>query len=174
MTKDEFQTSLQSWLQENGETLIDIYLHHSGGSGTLYLLKSANQVESVIEFALSTAGQYGDGQATITGFRSGYYPLRGNADESFTEKIQSAWNGKRWYSIVSLENIFPDPLHIIGSGDTQQELESDLVILTTEYKGKFIGFGEHPLDTNDWVVRNGTEVIKITVGTPKWKKPNET
>lgn len=84
--KEEFQTSLQSWLQENGEALMDIYLHHSGGGGTLYLLKSANQVESAIEFALSMAGQHGDGQATITGFRSGYYPLRGNADESFIEK----------------------------------------------------------------------------------------
>jgi hypothetical protein len=44
----------------------------------------------------------------------------------------------------------------------------------TECKGNFIGFGEHPFDTNDWAVQSGTEVIEITVGTLKWKKPNET
>jgi hypothetical protein len=51
---------------------------------------------------------------------------------------------------------------------------NDSVILMTECKGNFIGFGEHPFDTNDWAVQSGTEVIEITVGTLKWKKPNET
>ena len=75
--------------------------------------------------------------------------------------------------MVNLEDVFPELLRIIGSGETQHELENNSVILMTECKGNFIGFGEHPFDTNDWAARSGTEVIEITVGTPKWKKPNE-
>src|SRR5687768_8942466 len=105
MTKEEFQTTLQSWLQENGEVLIDIYLHHSGGGGTLYLLKSPTRAESLYEFATSFSERYGNGQVTITAFRSDYYPLRGSVDESFVEKMQLAWQGEKWYSIASLEDI---------------------------------------------------------------------
>jgi hypothetical protein len=172
MTTDEYQATLQRWIRENGEALVDIYLHRSGGGGTLYLLKLPDQVEAAIEDAVSAAERYGDGRATLTGFRSGYYPLRGNVDEAFIEKIQSAWGGERWYSIASLEDIFPEPLRIVGSGDTQQELEDDLANLLSDWKGHFVGFGEHPFDTNDWASRNHVDVIETTVGKYKWGKPN--
>ncbi len=173
-TTDEYQATLQSWIRESGEALVDIYLHHSGGGGTLYLLKLPDQVEATIERALSEAGRYGDGQATLTGFRSGYYPLRGNVDEPFIEKIQSAWGEERWYSMVSLEDVFPERLHIVGSGDTKQELERDLADLLADWKGHFVGFGENPFDTNDWAERNRVEVVKTTVGKLKYGKPNGT
>jgi hypothetical protein len=164
MTKEEFQTTLQSWLQENDEVLVDIFLHHSGSGGTLYLLKSPTQAEYLDEFATSLSERYGDGKATITAFHSGYYPLRGRVDESFIEKIHSAWQGERWYSIASLEAIFPEPLGILGSGDTQQELESDLSDIMSRWKGHFVGFGENPFDTGDWAVRNHADVIETNVG----------
>ena len=174
MTKEEFQITLQSWLQENGEALIDTYLHHSGSGGTLYLLKSPTQAESLVEFAVSFSERYGNGQVTITAFRSGYYPLRGNVDELFHEKMQSAWHGERWYSIASLEDIFPEPLRILGSGDTQEELESDLANIMSRWKGHFVGFGEHPFDTEDWAARHNVEVIEITIGKPWSARPNGT
>ena len=170
----DFRAALQTWIRESGEALIDIFLHHSGGGGTLYLLKSPDQVDSAIELGLSEAGQYGDGQATLTAFRSGYYPLRGNVEESFIEKIRSAWRGQRWYSIVMLEDLFPEKLCIVGSGDAKQELERDLAELLIDWKGRFVGFGEHPFDTDDWAERNHVEVVKITVGKLKWQKSDKT
>lgn len=164
MTKEEFQTTLQSWLQENGEVLISIFLHHSGSGETLYILKSAAQAENLSEFATSLAERYGDGKATITAFRSGYFPLRGSVNKPFIEKIQAAWKGERWYSIASLEDIFPEPLCTLGSGDTREELESNLAEIMLDWQGHIVGFGEHPFDTGDWAVRNHAEVIETTVG----------
>ena len=164
MTKEEFQTTLQSWLQQNGEVLISIFLHHSGSGETLYLLKSPVQAEKLREFATSLSERYGDGKATITAFRSGYYPLRGSVNQPFIERIQAAWQGQRWYSIAGLEDIFPEPLRMLGSGDTQEELEADLAEIMLDWQGHTIGFGEDLFDTGDWAVRNHTEVIETTVG----------
>jgi hypothetical protein len=166
MMNEAFQTTLQSWLQENNEVLIDIYLRHSGHGGTLYLLKSPTQADTLTNFAKSLSERYGNGQVVVTAFRSGYYPLRGNVDKFFLEKLQSAWQGERWYSIASLEDTFPEPLRILGSGDTQQELESDLADIMSDWKGHLVGFGEHPFDTEDWAVRNHVEVIETTIGKP--------
>jgi hypothetical protein len=165
MIKDEFQITLQSWLQENGEVLIDIYLHHSGGGGTLYLLKSPTQAQTITDFAISLSERYGDGRATITAFRSGYYPLRERVDESFIEKMKATWQGERWYSIAKLEDVFPEPLSILGSGDTREELESDLADIVSRWTGHFVGFGENPFDSSDWAVRYHAEVIETTIGT---------
>lgn len=158
---------MQTWLRENGETLIHIYLHHSGSGGTLYLLKSPDQVKVAIEYAASAAAQYGDGRATLTAFHSSYYPLRGNVDASLIEKIQVTWSGERWYAIVSVEDSFPSPLRTIGSGDTAQEFDNDLADLLSNWKDHLVGFGEHPLDMGDWAARNHVEVIETTVGTFK-------
>jgi len=72
-----FKSTLQKWMEECGEVLLDIYLPHSGGSGDFYLLNSPGQIEDCIILAESMAKQSGDGRAIITGFRSGYYPLHG-------------------------------------------------------------------------------------------------
>ena len=174
MMIDEFQTTLQSWLQENGEVLIDIYLQHSGGGGTLYLLKPPMQAQTINEFARSLSERYGDGRVTITAFRSGYYPLRGKVDDVFIEKMKAAWQGDSWYSIANLEDIFPEPLGILGSGDTQGELESDLANIMSRWKGHLVGFGENPFDTGDWAVRHRVEVIETTIEKPRSAKPNGT
>ncbi len=172
MTTDEFQATLQNWIRESGEALIDVHLHHSGGSGSLYLLKLPDQVQVAIEHVVSQAGQYGDGRATLTGFRNDYYPLRGNVDQSFIERIRSAWTGDRWYSIVSMEDVFPEPLNIVGGGETKQELEQDLAELLSDRRNHFVGFGEHPFDTSDWAARNRVEVIQITLGKFQRRMPN--
>lgn len=164
MKVDDFLTKLNNWIRENGEALIYIDLPHSGGSGNFYLLKSSDQLDGLVNFALSDARKYGDGRAIIAGFRSGYYPLRGIVDEVLIEKIRSAWLGNDWYSIVSLENVFPEPLSYIGSGNTQEEFENDLDDLLADWLNHHIGFGENPFDTDDWAIRNNVETIELEVG----------
>jgi hypothetical protein len=166
---DEFLTKLNNWIQENGEALIYIDLPHSGGSGNFYLLKSSDQLDGLINFALSDARKYGDGRAIITGFRSGYYPLRGIVDEALIEKIKSAWDGKNWYSIISLEDVFPEPLRHIGSGNTQEEFDDDVDDLLADWLNYHIGFGENPYDTDDWAARNYVETIEVEIGNSKFK-----
>jgi hypothetical protein len=85
--------------------------------------------------------------------------------------MQLAWPDGKWYSIASLETTFPEPLHILGSGDTQDELESDLADIISAWKGHRIGFGEHPFDTEDWAVRHNVKVIETTLGTPWSAQP---
>ncbi len=139
-------------------------------------MKSSDQVDAAIRLAISEAGRYGDGEATLTAFRSGYYPLRGHIVKSFIEKMKTGWEGNGWYSIAHLDDIFPMPLGIVGSGDTQQELEDDLAELLSDWKGHFVGFGENPFDTDpaDWALRNHVEFIETTVGSPRWARPRET
>lgn len=160
----EFQSILINWIRENGEILVNIQLLHSGGSGSFYILKSAEQVEGLIKFAITQTNLYGDGRAIITGFRSDYYPLRGTLDEALIEKIRSAWSGKGWYSIVSLEDNFPEILSCIGIGNTQEEFNKDLVGLLEEWKNHYIGFGENPFDSDDWAIRNQVDSIQMEVG----------
>jgi hypothetical protein len=167
MTKEEFITCLRQWLQENGEVLINIYFPHSGGGGDEYLLKTADQIDSVIAFTLSQTEHRGDGQAIITAFSSNFFPLRGIVDEPFIGKIRSSWDGKRDFSMVTFEDVFPEPIRTIGCGYTHKELEEELAEILLDLKGVYIGFGEHPFDTDDWAERSGTEVIEITIGTLK-------
>ena len=167
MTKQEFLTCLHQWLKTNGEILIDIYFHHSGSSGTLYLLKTADQIDSIIEFTLSQAEHTGDGLATITAFSLNFYPLRGIVDEPFIDKIRSSWDGERDFSIVTFEDVFPKPIRNIGTGYTHKELEEELTEMLLYFKDDFICFGEHPFDLSDWAERSGAEVIEITIGTLK-------
>ena len=164
MTIDEFLTTLKNWIRASGETLICIDLPHSGGSGNFYLLKSTDQLNDIVNFALSSARQYGDGRAFITGFRSGYYLLRGIVDKDLIEKIRSTWPGKDWYSIVSLVDNFPEPLSFIGSGNTQEEFNNDLVALLEEWKNNCVAFGENPFDSDDWAIRNHVDTIQLEVG----------
>jgi len=179
MPIDEYQAKLEKWIDTDNEILIDINLPRSGTGGTLYLLNSATQVEQMIEFARELADRSNNGKAIITCFasitpsRPSFYPVRGKVDKPFIERIRSMWDSERWYSIVSLEDVFPDPLQIISRGSTQQELKNDLVNLRSNWEGHFIGFGEYPFDSSDWAKRNVAYVLETTVGKPDWKKPGE-
>jgi hypothetical protein len=77
--------------------------------------------------------------------------------------MRSAWRGDRWYSIAELTKRYPDRLWILGSGATRQELESDLASLLTENRGRFVGFGEHPFDHDDWIEQDQIEAIVTEV-----------
>jgi len=158
----EFVLELERWIASGGEALADLFLHHSGGVARQYLLKSAEDAGALFNLA-RTDGTNG---ATLTGFRNGYYPLRGLVDESFVARARAAWPSGRWYHIVDLTRCFPEDLKSIGSGNTAEELEADLAALLTELRGRWAGFGEHPFDSEDWLDRHGVEAIETKVAPP--------
>jgi hypothetical protein len=142
LDRSDFRATLASWINSSGEALVYIHHPHSAGGGTLYLVKSADDVEALLSRAEADSARYVAGQACVTAFRSGFYPLRGTVDEEFIIKIREAWPGDRWYSIAELTKCYPDQLSILGSGNTGQELESELASLLTENRGRLVGFGE--------------------------------
>jgi hypothetical protein len=167
LDSDTFRRELEGWITARGEALVDVYCHHSSGAGILYWLNAAGQAEAILSQAQADGQKYGDGRATVTAFQKGYYPLRGTAGEEFVNRMRAAWPGARWYSIADLETVYPEQLDVFGSGDTREELESDLANVMAQKRGRLIGFGEHPLDHEDWMERNQAEVIETTVGTLK-------
>lgn len=146
---------------------MDIYHPHSASGGTLYLLNSPEHVDALLQKAESDSARYVDRRARVTAFRSGYYPLRGTVDEAFIGRMRSGWPGDRWYSIVELTKYYPDSLLILGSGNTREELESELASLVTENRGRFVGFGEHPFDHDEWIETGQIETVVTEIKNPE-------
>lgn len=167
LEKEQFCATVEDWLRTSGDVVLDMYFPHSASGGTLFLLKNNENVQQAI--AQAEEAKIGDGTAILTAIRNKFYPLRGIVNEEFIKQIRAAWPGDRWYSIVGLNTVYPQPLSFFGSGDSQEILNKELEDLLSEQRGSYVGFGEHPWDTDDWCDRNDIEAIETTVGKLRFK-----
>jgi hypothetical protein len=166
VSSDGFRAEVEKWIEARGEVWVDAYFHHSGGGPLDYLLRDRNDVTEFMSRTVVNAKTLGDGAATLSAFDFNCFPLRGAASEELAERMRTAWLGGRWYHIVDLAAGYPAELEFLGSGDTSEDLEADLVKLLSEHRGRYVGFGEHPLDHEDWFER-GIDIIETTVGSPR-------
>jgi len=167
LDKEQFRKTLEDWVRSSGDVLLDMYFPHSASGGTLYLLKTIEHIQKAISQA--EEAKYGDGTSILTAIRNKFYPLRGKVDEEFIKQIRAAWPGDRWYSIVDLNAVYPQELSFFGSGDSKELLNKELEELLSGQTGDYVGFGEHPMDTDDWCDRNDIEAIETTVGKLRFK-----
>jgi|GEM_PF-6354544 len=161
LQKNEFRSKLEDWIRSSGDVLLDLYYPHSASGGTLYLLNDPAQVASVIDEA--EKAKYGDGTSILTAIRNKFYPLRGMVSRELIEQMRNAWPGG-CFSIVRLDSVWPQSLSCVGDGETREELISETEALLTEQPGAYLGFGEHPQDTDNWSDRHDAEVIETVVG----------
>jgi len=145
---------LSDWLAETGELCVDVYLPHSGGSGTPYFIRTLSELKELVS-------QQTWWEIAITIFHHRQYPLRGIADEHLlTQALRQIPDGQ-WYSLVSLEHFYPSPCVFLGSGNSHIELQHDF----SEVLGQSIGIGQDPFDVRDdaWFHLNHDEVFRLSV-----------
>jgi hypothetical protein len=163
---DDFRSEVEKWIEARGEVWVEVFFHHSGGSPAHYLLRNRNDVTGLLSKTVADTKTVGDGLATLSAFNFNCFPLRGAASEEVVGRMRAVWPGGRWYHIVDLATCYPAELEWLGSGDTSEELETDLRKLLSNSRGRFVGFGEHPFDHGDWFER-GIDVVETTVGSLK-------
>ena len=163
LSNDDFRSEVEKWMEARGEVWVDAFFHHSGGSPFDYLLRDRNNVAEFMLKAVADTKTRGDGSATLNAFNFNCFPLRGVASEELADRIRAARPGGRWYHIVDLATCYPAELEFLGSGDTSDDLETDLGKLLNDHRGRLVGFGEHPLDHEDWLER-GIDIVETTVG----------
>ncbi|MCL4250381.1 MAG: hypothetical protein KJ065_19680 [Anaerolineae bacterium] len=132
---------LSDWLCETGELYVDIYLPHSGGGSSAYFVRSMNDLKSLI-------AQQTHPEIEIAVFHNLQYPIRGVADETLLKRALQQIADGDWYTIVSLENVYPFSVAWWGNGRSHQELERDFA----DVLGEKVGIGINPDDAynGDW------------------------
>lgn len=128
---------LRDWLVETGELYVDVHLPHSGASGNAYIIHSINDLKLLV-------ARQPHPEIVISIFHHLQYPIRGVANESLLKQaIQQIPDGE-WYTIISLEDVYPSPVVWWGSGNSHQELRREF----TDLLGKNVGIGINPADAS--------------------------
>ncbi|MCC6616303.1 MAG: hypothetical protein IT320_22715 [Anaerolineae bacterium] len=145
---------LSDWLRETGELYVDIYLPRSGGGSSAYFIRSMNDLKSLI-------AQQTHPEIVIAIFRYLQYPIRGIADEKLLKQALQRITDGDWYTIVSLENVYPFSVAWWGNGRSHQELEHDFA----DVLGEKVGIGINPDDAHngDWRKLSHEEVFTLSV-----------
>lgn len=145
---------LSDWLEENRELLIDVYHPHSGGGSFQYFIHSIEDLKQLIRNQTHP-------EIEITIFRQKQYSLRGIANEEMLEKAFCNIKDGEYYSIISLENNFPNSINFLEAGNGHSELRHNF----SEFEGQEIGFGKNPFDAYDdkWFRENSSEFFRLSV-----------
>ena len=145
---------LSDWLAETGELYVDIYLPHSGGSGTSYFIRSLQDLKDLVV-------QQTGPEIVVSVFHHRQYPLRGPVHEGLIKEALREIADGTWYAIVSLKDFYPAPCSFLGSGNNHAELQKELESLG----GQQVGIGENPFDSRDekWFYSHPDEVLQIAV-----------
>jgi hypothetical protein len=141
---------LTKWFKLNRELYIDVFLHHSGSSGTAYFVRSIEEIEDLISHQEWRSVGY-------TIFREMQFPLRGIADNALLAKALAEIPDGDYYAIVSLDDFYPHERIIRGSGNTHEEMRQDF----TECRGYQIGFGRNPFDYDTEWIKSNTEKVMV-------------
>lgn len=145
---------LSDWLESTGELCVDLYLPHSGGGGTVYFIKSVNDLKSLMTQEMWP-------EIVITIFRDIQYPLRGIADDRLLqEALQQLPDGDH-YAIISL-NEYPSPCTYKSDGKNHTELRRDFL----EIIGDEVAIGLDPtfnIDNEQWIYKHSNEVFRLSV-----------
>ena len=154
MLNNKQKEVLNVWLGETGELYVDVFLPHSGGGGTGYLLRSIQDLESLIKRITWPIG-------TITIFRNLQYPLRGIANEELLEKALKTFPDSSIHVIlIGDEGYFPSSCIYVGGGDSHQELIESY----HEFEGQLVGIGQNPYDESDTIwMESSPDVMFIKV-----------
>ena len=126
---------LSDWLAETGELYVDVYQVHSGGSGDAYFIYSMRDLKSLI-------ARQDSRELAVTVFRKLQYPLRGVANEDLLKAGLELIPEGEWYTIVSLESVYPSYVLKWGVGNTHEEFRQEFA----EVLGKRVGIGQNPFD----------------------------
>jgi len=147
----EQHKKLNTWLSENGELCVDVYLPHSAGGGTQYFVRSIEDLESLI------LGQSWR-ELVVTVFRRLQYPLRGVADASLLERALQQIPDGDWYTFVVLEDYCYPSHPQWGSGSSHAEFRQEF----SEVLGRPVGIGRNPFDYDDsWIRSSPDEAMEL-------------
>lgn len=144
---------LKDWLEETGELYVDIDLPHSGSSGSAYLVRSMNELKLLISRQTHP-------EIVIAIFHSLQYPIRGIADEILLKQVLQRIADGEWYTIISLESVYPSSVVWCGNGRSHDELRHDFA----DVLGERVGIGINPADVcSDWRQLSSEEVLTLSV-----------
>jgi hypothetical protein len=145
---------LSDWLDETGELYIDVYQPHGGASSFDYFIRSMNDLKLLVS-------QQTYPEIVFTVFRYLQYSLRGVADESLLKQALHEIPDGQWYTIVSLDNVYPSMVSWWGSGNSHKELQNEFA----EVYGKRVGIGQNPFDihSGNWFRLHPDEVLEISI-----------
>ncbi|SPE59684.1 hypothetical protein SBV1_340051 [Verrucomicrobia bacterium] len=147
----ERRQRLENWLSATGELCVHLYLPHSAGSGTNYLVRTVNELEELI------AKQTWD-ELDLAIFRRLQYPLRGAANEAMLEQALRQIADGECFELVWLEHYYPEEYWRFATGDTHHEMREAF----REAAGEQVGFGRDPCDGySDWIYRTPDEVMVL-------------
>ncbi len=136
---------VKAWMANAGELLVELNYPHSGGSGTYYFVASFTDLTDMIEQARSGAIFYI--------YRRQQFPIRGNVDDPFIQRVMNEIPDGEWYLYTQLD-FYPMPVSY-GSGNTHTELRTDL----EDYRGTFVCVGRDPATLESQYINNGDLIV---------------
>ncbi len=147
--------AISDWLNESGELYVDVYLPHSGGGSSAYLIHSIHELKSLIT-------RQSHPEIAISVFRDRQYPLRGIADETLLKQSLHQIQDGDWYSIISLElSLYPSYIAVWGNGRSHKELQRDFA----DVLGEPIAIGQDPFDVHspEWFAQHPEKVLIASI-----------
>jgi hypothetical protein len=154
---------LNDWLEETGELYVDVYWPHSGGSSTPYFVRSMNDLKALV------SQQPWPREISFTIFQKLQYALRGIADNKLLEQALQQIPDGEYYSIVSLEAVYPSRCMFLDEGKSHVELRRGF----SEVIGQRVGLGQNPYDLDDeWFRAHRHERFELWLKrTPDYYEP---
>ena len=147
------RATLQSWLDATGEFFVYVELHHSGGSGTDYFVRSVDDLQKLLSDQTWS-------EITVTVFRRLQFPIRGMADDALLERALRDIPDGRWFHVARLDGTYPRSCWWRASGQGHSELREEF----QEVRGEFVAIGEHPFDGDiNWFDSNPEEAMIFSV-----------
>jgi len=131
-TQDErVKPLIRWWLQEQTPVYVDLYIPHSAGPGTPYLVSSLDQFEQLIANAPINA--------VITVFENSF-TFSGALDDEMVEAFRAAFSeGEHWHVLEGV--YYPEETERLASGTTWSELKAELME-GPERRGQLIFIGK--------------------------------
>jgi len=129
--------TVERWLTECSDLFVNVYLPHSGGSGTDYFIETLSDLRQLYDTAPPGA--------IIVILRERQFPFRGIIDDRLSaEVLQQFHEGQYW--MIAGASRFPESISTFGGGDTRDAFERDL----GECCGMYARIGREPSYPTNW------------------------